>query len=250
MFFIFFILPVIGMILISLLQKGDIANMRYDYGGLRQQFKVALLQLVACMMKADGRVRKVELDYVKSELVRIFGAEETKEALLILRNLLKRDVNINDVSYFIRRYLSPSYRRTILSILYGIAMADGIMSREEWNLLQKITVSIGLDLYDLEAIRRVYGNYGYTGNYGNRENNNSSSFNTTNNQSTESLYDILGLKPTATNDEIKKTYRTLVKKFHPDTVANLGDDVKKEAERKFVRIQQAYEKICQLRNIK
>ncbi|MCF0191270.1 MAG: DnaJ domain-containing protein [Marinilabiliaceae bacterium] len=238
------------MILISLLQKGDIANMRYDYGGLRQQFKVALLQLVACMMKADGRVRKVELDYVKSELVRIFGAEETKEALLILRNLLKRDVNINDVSYFIRRYLSPSYRRTILSILYGIAMADGIMSREEWNLLQKITVSIGLDLYDLEAIRRVYGNYGYTGNYGNRENNNSSSFNTTNNQSTESLYDILGLKPTATNDEIKKTYRTLVKKFHPDTVANLGDDVKKEAERKFVRIQQAYEKICQLRNIK
>src|SRR5213593_4334218 len=48
-------------------------------------------------------------------------------------------------------------------------------------------------------------------------------------------YDILGVKKTATDDELKKAYRTLAKKYHPDK--NKGN---KEAENKFKEISEAY----------
>ena len=52
----------------------------------------------------------------------------------------------------------------------------------------------------------------------------------------EDLYGILGLSRSATQEEIKKAYRALARKYHPD--ANPGD---KEAEKKFKEVAQAYE---------
>ena len=54
-------------------------------------------------------------------------------------------------------------------------------------------------------------------------------------------YDILGVSPSATDEEIKKAYRTLSRKYHPD--ANMGKPGEKAAEEKFKQIQQAYAQI-------
>ena len=66
----------------------------------------------------------------------------------------------------------------------------------------------------------------------------------------EEAYKVLELTPDATDEEVKKAYRKLALKHHPDKVATLGDDVKKAAEEKFQQINNAKEMIFKARGIK
>ena len=58
-------------------------------------------------------------------------------------------------------------------------------------------------------------------------------------------YQVLGVAPTASDDEVKKAYRQLCKKYHPD--ANVGKPDAAQAEKKFMEVQQAYEEIMHRR---
>jgi DnaJ like chaperone protein len=60
---------------------------------------------------------------------------------------------------------------------------------------------------------------------------------------TDKFYKILEVSPTATNEEIKKAYRNMALKFHPDKVQYLGEDFRKVAEEKFKLVNEAYEMI-------
>lgn len=54
-------------------------------------------------------------------------------------------------------------------------------------------------------------------------------------------YKVLGISPGATDEEIKKAYRSLSRKYHPD--ANVNNPNKEEAEEKFKQVQVAYDQI-------
>lgn len=54
-------------------------------------------------------------------------------------------------------------------------------------------------------------------------------------------YQVLGVSRSATDDEIKKAYRSLSRKYHPD--ANINNPNKDQAEEKFKQVQQAYDQI-------
>ena len=56
-------------------------------------------------------------------------------------------------------------------------------------------------------------------------------------------YEVLGVDKKASADEIKKAYKKMAIKHHPDKVEALGEDVKKAAEEKFKAIAAAYETI-------
>jgi DnaJ like chaperone protein len=66
---------------------------------------------------------------------------------------------------------------------------------------------------------------------------------------TDSAYKILEIGPSATNDEVKKAYRRMAMKYHPDKVSHLGDDFRKTAGEKFSKVNDAYEKIKKERNM-
>ena len=66
----------------------------------------------------------------------------------------------------------------------------------------------------------------------------------------DSAFKILEIEKSATDLEVKKAYRKMALKFHPDKVAHLGEDHQKAAREKFQKVQEAYEQICKERDIK
>lgn len=189
-------------------------------------FAVSLLILIAAVMKADNRIKKTELDYVKKFLRYRFGEESAIEALQMLRDLLKQDIPIGKVCVQMKQNMNLASRLELLHLLYGVANADGEIHPTELSTLEQIGYYLGISNQEQKSIKSMFIS------------------------SSKSQYEMLGLEEGATNDEIKKMYRKLAVKYHPDKVNYLGDDVKKSAEEKFQKINQAYEAIKKERGIK
>jgi DnaJ like chaperone protein len=67
--------------------------------------------------------------------------------------------------------------------------------------------------------------------------------------SLDDAYQVLGISPDATDDEVRRAYRKLALQHHPDRVAKLGDDVRRAAEKKFQEINAAKERIWKARGL-
>jgi DnaJ like chaperone protein len=189
-------------------------------------FNISLLVLTAAVMKADGTVKRSELDYVKRFFSTQFGAQQTGQYVKMLGEVLKQDIKVREVSVQIGQYMDYSSKLLLLQYLFGIAMADGKHHPSEINLIQSIAGYMSVGQKDFESIKAMFI------------------------KETGSAYKILEVSPDATNDEIKKAYRELAKKYHPDKVNHLGEDVKKAAEQKFTTLNAAYEAIKEERGIK
>jgi DnaJ like chaperone protein len=189
-------------------------------------FAVSLMVLVAAVMKADGKVVKSELDYVKSFLVQKFGEDSAREALKMLRDLLKQNIPIEDITYQIRDRLDYASRLELMHLLYGIALADNRLQLAEQQLISKIAYYLGISSSDHQSIRSMFD------------------------RADDSAYKILGVSRNDSAEEIKKAYRKLATEYHPDKVSYLGEDFRKDAEEKFQKINEAYEKIKKDKGIK
>jgi DnaJ like chaperone protein len=188
-------------------------------------FGVSLLVLIAAVMRVDGKVVKSELDYVKQFFVRQFGRESAKEALVMLRDLLKQDIPLRDVCSQISRNMDYSSRLQLLHLLFGVAGADDKFHPSEISLIESISGYLGISAGDFLSIRNMFI------------------------PDTDSAYKILEIDSSVTNDELKKAYRKMAMKYHPDKVSHLGEDFRKTADEKFKKVNEAYEKIKKERNI-
>ena len=62
-------------------------------------------------------------------------------------------------------------------------------------------------------------------------------------EASRSAYEILGVNPDATLPEIKEAYQTLIQKYHPDRVDDMGPELKEIADAKTKEINQAYQEL-------
>ena len=191
----------------------------------QKDFSSSLLVLSAAVMKADGVVKKSELDYVKRFFLSNFGQEQAEKYILTLREVLKQDIQISEVSQQIGRYMDYSSKLQLLHYLFGIASADGQVHENEVNVIESISRYMGIYSSDYESVKAMFV------------------------KKVDDAYTILGVDPSATDDEVKKAYREMAKKNHPDKVAYLGDDVRKAAEKKFQEINDAYDRIKKQRGM-
>lgn len=214
---------IIGYAIGSLLEK----KVKTEYRGGEQQgdFMMGLLILTAAVMKADGKVMKSELNFVKDFLAKNFGANNLQNRLDILRQLLDKNIDVYQTCEKIRISFPYATKLQLLHYLFGIAVADNDCTKAEKDLIERIANLIGLSQADYKSIEAMYFRV------------------------TDSAYVILQVERNATDEEVKRAYKRMCIKYHPDKVAHLGEEAQKAANEKFQEINNAYEQIKKERNL-
>ncbi|MCF7802275.1 MAG: molecular chaperone DjiA [Candidatus Marinimicrobia bacterium] len=188
-------------------------------------FAIAVLVLMAKVLKADGRVVKSEIEYVKQYFLRNFDTNDAQEMMGLLKNLLEQDYYIYEVATQINRHMQMAEKLQLLHVLFGISAADGEVHAAELESLEEIAQHLKISTGDFNAIKAQFV------------------------KDTSQAYQILETEAQATDDEIKKAYRRMAARFHPDKVSHLGPEFQKMAEEKFKAINQAYQEIRTQRGI-
>ena len=177
-------------------------------------------------MKADGQVHQSERDCAREFIRRNFGDSVVDEAMRMLDGFNRQQVNIYSVGPQIADNMNYSQRLQLFHYLVQIATADGTFSKSEKSVLEAIGAVIRLNNTDINSVIAMFYK-----------------------ETDESAYAVLGISPSATDDEVKSAYRRMAMKNHPDKVATLGPEVQKAAEEKFRQIQDAYETIKRQRGM-
>ena len=179
----------------------------------KRDFNVTLLVLSAAVMKADGF------------FLQNFGQDRAESYIKMLREILEKDYNLYEVSQQVGRYMDYSSRLQLLHYLFGIANADGAISQEELGVVNTISDYMGITNSDFQSVKAMFI------------------------KETDSAYKILGIDASASDEEVKRAYREMAKKNHPDLVSNLGEEVRQAAEKKFQEVNAAYEAIKKQRGL-
>ena len=210
----------------------------YNARGQRNSFMFSLLVMASYIIRADGKVMHSEMEYVRRFLRANFGeaaVEEGSEILLRLFEERKRmdaispnafKNTIHDCGVQIRNYMTREQRLQLLGFLASIAKSDGNVCKEEVEALKEVAFAMGLSVREVDSLLSLGGD------------------------SLDDAYKVLEIDPSASDDEVKAAYRKMALKHHPDRVATLGEDVRKAAEKKFQKINDAKERIFASRGMK
>ncbi|MGB7786099.1 MAG: TerB family tellurite resistance protein [Salinimicrobium sp.] len=183
-------------------------------------FELHLLSLSAIVIKADGKISQQELDYVRSYFVQAYGKERANAIFRTFNEVIKkRELNEARIAQFLAARTQYAARLQIVHFLFSIANADGHVSDAEARKIEDIARHLKLYVKDFGSIKAMFF------------------------KSTDNAYKILEIDKSATDAEVKKAFRTMAKKYHPDKIQHMDEAHIRGAEEKFRKVQEAYEKI-------
>ena len=207
------------------------------YEGQRNSFLFSLLVLASYIIKADGRVMHSEMEFVRRFLRMNFGEAAVEQGNSILLRLFEEQKRmdasrpgafksvIRESCAQIAANMDYSQRLQLLNFLVMLAQADGSVPGSEVDALRDVSRCMGMADSDLDSMLKLSGG------------------------TLDDAYAVLGVPPTATDDEVRRAYRKLALQHHPDRVAALGDDIRRAAEKKFQEINEAKERIYKARGM-
>ena len=185
-------------------------------------FEMSLLVLATMVIRADGKIKKSELDCVRLFFLQSFGKAKSDIYFKVFNEIKAKPFpSVRSVCLEINKSVNHKTRLQIIHFLFSIAHSDGHLDSKEIEIIKKIAKYFWVSDYDFSSIEAMFLD----------KNNISNS------------YTILGVDKNATDDEIKKAYRKIVKKYHPDRLTDVGEDVVQLAKEKFQTVQDAYGKI-------
>ena len=224
-------------------QLGDGGTYNYSYHrgpyrntGTQQDVNAALMVLIAAVMKVDGAVKRSELDYVKRFLLANYGEARGREMLKVLQQMVQQDIPIDQVCAQIKVNTDYNTRYHMVDFLFGIGAADGDFHQSEINMLRLIAQYLGISASDYTSIfERHVGHSDSSYSDGSRSSRTTSY--------DKDPYRVLGIDSSATDEEVKKAYRKMAMKYHPDRVAGMSEEMQRNAAEQMKEINQAYEVI-------
>lgn len=190
-------------------------------------FQVVLLVLMTAVVKADGRVAKEELSVIKRFLIQNYGEEGAREAWQILNQLLKQNIDVAEVATQCALNLNYSVRLQLLNMLFSVASGDGSVVDVEVAVIKTIARYMRVTDADLASISAMFIKQ----------------------SNPDWAYQVLELSPNCSDEDIKKAYRRMAMKYHPDKVNSLGEEVRQSATEKFRKVKEAYDYLKQQRGI-
>ncbi len=182
-------------------------------------FVANLVGIISCVLKADGEIRPEEVQEVRRFFSERLGYREDSLEVVkrMLMEVLEKPVDLDTLCLDFRAKSDYSARLLLLECLNDIARADGNLHPSEIAVIQRVAVLLQVSENDSRRMESA--------------------------EVKKSDYEVLGVSRDASQDDIRRAYLELVKKYHPDRVAHLGDEFKELAHKKFVEIQSAYEKL-------
>ena len=183
-------------------------------------FEVSLLILASLVIKADGKQDRRELDFVRRQFVQMYGKDRANQAFRLFKAINQQsNISLRQVCLQIQQMMDHASRLQLLHFLFGIAKADGAVAASEVSVIEQIAQYLRISANDFQSIKAMF--------YSSQAN----------------AYKILEIEKGASTQAIKKAYRKMAKKFHPDKVQHLGEAHQKGAEEKFRKVQEAYEQL-------
>lgn len=189
-------------------------------------FELNLLSLCSIVIKADGNVSQKELDYVRQYFIGTYGKEKANAIFKTFNEVIKkREISAQRICTYLNQRTRYEVRLQLLHFLFGIAQSDGRVSQPELDKLSQLAGFLRIGNYDFSSIKAMFF------------------------KEADQAYKILEIQKSASDDDVKKAYRKMAKKYHPDRVVTEDEAIKKGAEEKFKQVQKAYETIQKERGI-
>jgi DnaJ like chaperone protein len=190
---------------------------------------ISLFSILGKLSKIDGVVARDEIAVVQDFINNLPMADREKQfAKQVFNEAKSSRYAIED--FATQLYQSAKHQPTVLlsffNLLFQVAAADGTFHPAEEAALKRIKDIFQISDQEFDNIKAVFFNQ------------------------LDKYYKMLDCTPESANQEIKSSYKKLVKDFHPDRIVSKGlpEEFIDFATKRFREIQEAYEKIRQERN--
>lgn len=185
-------------------------------------FEMSLLVLATIVIRADGKIKKSELDCVRLFFIQAFGKSKADIYFKVFNEIKQKPFpSIRSICMEINNSVNHKTRLQIIHFLFSLAHSDGDIDTKELEIVRKIAKYFWINDHDFHSIEAMF----------------------LNKNNIVNSYTILGLDESASDDDVKKAYRKIVKKYHPDKLVGVSNDVRNMAKTKFQSVKDAYEQI-------
>jgi DnaJ like chaperone protein len=230
-------------LLIGFILDSNVKNFNFFSrdNGFSNDYLVEAFPVLAAEIINAGNVDKLSILNLKNEVIGIFGTEKAKTIMAKIKYYIENGYTrykVDEVCEYLYINADINTKINLINILFGIIKSHRTFTSREMNVLNEIAGKIGVSLNNFNYNNNGSRGYGYDTNY------------RTYSEPQKDFYKILEIDRSATDEQIKKQYRTLCKKFHPDRSMNLSENEKKSNEFRMKEIIDAYDEIKKERNIK